>query len=246
LAELARINRRNMAGQLTASIAHEVKQPLAAIAAYGGAALRWLRSATPDLGKAQESLEGVVGAAHHASNVIEAIRAMFKESDKEKVPFNVNGLIEEVLAFVAGDFRRRGISIDTRLRIGLPEITANRVQLQQVLLNLIANAVDAMTSVTDRDRVLKITSGTEYPSGVLIRIEDSGPGVEAKNIERIFEPFYTTKSDGTGMGLSICRSIVQEHGGRLFATPGRSCGLAMQISLPASTADGALKVDAAE
>jgi signal transduction histidine kinase len=99
--------------------------------------------------------------------------------------------------------------------------------LQQVLLNLIANAVDAMVSVTDRDRVLKVTSATQYPSRVLITIEDSGPGVESENIERIFEPFYTTKSGGTGMGLSICRSIVQEHGGRLFATPGHSCGLAI-------------------
>ena len=169
---------------------------------------------------------------------------MFKKGDQEKIPFNVNGLIEEVLAFVAGDLRRRGISVDTRLGTGLPEITANRVQLQQVLLNLIANAVDAMVSVTNRDRVLKVTSATQYPSSVLITIEDSGPGVESENIERIFEPFYTTKSGGTGMGLSICRSIVQEHGGRLFATPGHSCGLAMQISLPTSAIDAAPKVGA--
>jgi signal transduction histidine kinase len=204
--------------------------------------LRWLRKATPDLGEAQKSLEHIVDAAHHANRAIEAIRTMFKKHDQEKVPFNVNGLIEEVLAFVAGDLRRRGILVDTRLRTDLPEITANRVQLQQVLLNLIGNAVDAMLSVTDRDRVLKVTSARQHPSNVLITIEDSGPGIESQNIERIFEPFYTTKFDGTGMGLSICRSIVQEHGGRLFATPGPSCGLAMQISLPASATDAAQKV----
>jgi signal transduction histidine kinase len=234
LSELARINRRNMAGELTASIAHEVRQPLVAIAANGSAALRWLRRSTPDLGEAQAALERVVNEAHRASDVLGTIRSMFKKGDEKKVPFNVNGLIDGVLSLVDGDLRRRGILVDTRLRVGLPEIIANHVQLQQVLLNLIANAVDAMVSVTDRECVLKVTSATQHPCSVLITIEDSGPGIDPENIERIFEPFYTTKSDGTGMGLSICRSIVQEHGGRLFATPGRTCGLTIHVSLPAT------------
>jgi C4-dicarboxylate-specific signal transduction histidine kinase len=125
---------------LTASIAHEVKQPLAAITANGSAALRWLKRATPDLDEATAAMERVVDAAHRAGDVIDTIRSMFKKSDQQKVPFNVNMLIEEVLAFVVGDLRRRGISVDTRLGTGLPEITANRVQLQQVLLNLSARA----------------------------------------------------------------------------------------------------------
>jgi signal transduction histidine kinase len=198
LVELARINRRNMAGELTASIAHEIRQPLAGISANGSAALRWLRKATPDLGEAQESLERIVAAAHHASHAIEALRTMFKKHDQEKVPVNVNGLIEEVLAFVAGDLRRRGISVDTRLRTGLPEIMADHVQLQQVLLNLIANAVDVMASVTDRDRVLKVTSATQHPSSVLITIEDTGPGVGSKDIERSSNLFIRRNRMGRG------------------------------------------------
>ena len=141
-------------------------------------------------------------------------------------------LIEEVLAVLHNDFLRRNIMVRSRLGTGLPTVMANRVQLQQVILNLCVNAADAMDSVNDRDRVLKVMSERQS-SGVSITVEDSGAGVEPKNIERIFEPFYTTKSDGMGMGLSICRSIIEEHGGRLVATPGRLCGLAIQISLPA-------------
>ena len=232
LSELAHMNRTATAGALSASIAHEIKQPLAAIATNGSAALRWLRRATPDLDEAQESLERVVGAAHHASDVIDTIRSMFKRSDQKKGAIGINVLIEEVLAVLHNDFLRRKIIVQTRLGTGLPTVMANRVQLQQVILNLCVNAADAMDSVTDRDRVLKVMSERQS-SGVSITVEDSGVGVEPKNIERIFEPFYTTKSDGMGMGLSICRSIIEEHGGRLFATPGRLCGLAIQISLPA-------------
>ena len=232
LSELAHMNRTATAGALSASIAHEIKQPLAAIAASGSATLRWLRRTTPDLDEAQESMERVVGAAHHASDVIDTIRSMFKRSDHKKGALGINVLIEEVLAVLHNDFLRRKIIVQTRLGTGLPAIMANRVQLQQVILNLCVNAADAMDSVTDHDRVLKVMSERKSP-GVLITVEDSGVGVEPKNIERIFEPFYTTKSDGMGMGLSICRSIIEEHGGRLFATPGCMCGLAIQISLPA-------------
>jgi signal transduction histidine kinase len=233
LSELAHMNRTATAGALSASIAHEIKQPLAAIAANGNAALRWLIRATPDLDEAQESMERVVGAAHRASDVIDTIRSMFKRSDQKKGALGINVLIEEVLAVLHNDFQRRKIIVQCRLGTGLPTVTANRVQLQQVILNLCANAADAMDSVTDRDRVLKIISERQS-SSVSITVVDSGVGVEPNNIERIFEPFYTTKSDGMGMGLSICRSIIEEHGGRLFATSGRMCGLAIQISLPAN------------
>jgi signal transduction histidine kinase len=234
LSELAHMNRNSAAGELSASIAHEMLQPLTAIVAGGNAGLRWLAKAKPNLDKARASIEGVIVAAEHAGNVIRTIRSMFKKSDDEKVALNPNRLIQEVLELLRVNLRRRGISVETRLSADLPEIMGNRVQLQQVILNLLVNAADAMDSVTERDRMLKITANRQEPSGILITIEDSGPGVAPENIERIFEPFYTTKSQGMGMGLTICRSIVEAHGGSLVAASSRSGGLAMQISLPAS------------
>jgi C4-dicarboxylate-specific signal transduction histidine kinase len=217
---------------------------LGAIAANGSAALRWLTRATPNLGEAQAALERIVGEAHRASDLLGTIRSMFKKSDLKKGALDVNILVEEVLTLLHSDLLRRRIMVKTSLRAGLPQVVANRVQLQQVIMNLLVNAADAMNSVTDRDRVLKVTSEKQKPAGVLIIVEDSGLGVEPKDIERIFEPFYTTKTEGMGMGLSICRSIVESLGGRLIATPGHPCGLAMQISLPAGANGGALLVDA--
>jgi signal transduction histidine kinase len=240
LSELAHINRSATAGELSASIAHEVRQPLASIAANGSAALRWLRRATPDLDEVQAALERVVGEAHRASDVLGTIRSMFKKSDQKKGAVDVNILVEEVLTVLHGELLQRRILVETRLGVGLPEVVANRVQLQQVILNLLVNAADAMNSVAERDRVLKVTSEKQNPASVLIKVEDSGPGVEPKDIERIFEPFYTTKTEGMGMGLAICRSIVESHGGRLTATPGHTCGLIMQVSLSATANGGAL------
>jgi signal transduction histidine kinase len=242
LSELAHMNRSATAGELSASIAHEVKQPLSAITANGSAALRWLAKATPDLDEARAALERIVDGARHAGEVIDTIRSMFRKSDDERQALKPNVLIEEVLTLLHGDFQRRGISIETRLRPGLPEIEANRVQLQQVFLNLLVNAAEAMDTVTDRARILKITLNRKEPSDILITIEDSGPGMEPENIERIFEPFYTTKPAGMGLGLAICRSIVEAHGGRMFAAPGRWYGLAVHISLPATAISAVQKV----
>jgi signal transduction histidine kinase len=244
LSELAHMNRSSTAGELSASIAHEMMQPLAAIVAGGNAGLRWLAKAKPNLDKARASFEGVIAAAEHAGNVIRSIRSMFKKSDDEKVGLNPNRLIQEVLELSRANLRRRKISVETHLRTSLPEIIGNRVQLQQVVLNLLANAVDAIDSGTDGDRMLKITANRQEPSGVQITIEDSGPGIAPENMARIFEPFYTTKPQGMGMGLTICRSIVDAHGGCLVAAPSRLGGLAMQISLPASATGRALSVDA--
>jgi signal transduction histidine kinase len=244
LSELAHVNRSSTAGQLSASIAHEMLQPLAAIVAGGSAGLRWLAKATPNLDQARASFEGNIAAAQHAGNIIRSIRSMFRKSDDEKVALNPNQLIQEVLELLRVNLRQRRISVETRLSADLPEIMGNRVQLQQVILNLLVNAVDAIDSVADSDRRLKITANRQEPSGVLIAVEDSGPGIAPENIERIFEPFYTTKSQGMGMGLTICCSIVEAHGGCLVAAPSPLGGLAIQISLPASANGRTLSVDA--
>jgi len=244
LSELAHMNRNSTAGELSASIAHEITQPLAAIMTNGKAGLHWLAKATPDLDQVRACFEAVIAATHHAGNVIRAIRSMFKKSDDERVALNPSRLIQEVLELLRVNLRRRRISVETRLSADVPEIMGNRVQLQQVILNLLVNAVDAMDSMTDRDRMLKITANRQEHSGVLITVEDSGPGIAPENIKRIFEPFYTTKAQGMGMGLTICRSIVEAHGGSLVADPSPLGGLAMRISLPASANSQMVSIDA--
>ena len=239
--ELAHMNRSATAGELSASIAHEIKQPLGAIAASGRAGLRWLRRDAPDLREVEATLERVVNDAHRASDIVGTIRKMFKKGDQEKVALDLDLVVKEVLGLLRADLQRREISVVTRLSGGLPQVMADRVQLQQVILNLIVNAADAMASITDRARVVMVSSRKQDAS-VLVTIEDNGPGVEPKNIERIFEPFYTTKSEGMGMGLSICRSIIESYEGRLFATPNHPCGLIMHISLPTGAAHDALAV----
>jgi C4-dicarboxylate-specific signal transduction histidine kinase len=217
---------------------------LAAIMTNGKAGLRWLANATPNLDQVRASFEAVIAATHHADNVIHTIRSMFKKIEDEKVALNANQLTKEVVELLHVNLQRRRISAETRLSADLPEIMGNRVQLQQVILNLLINAVDAMDSMTDGNRMLKITTNRQEPSGVLITVEDAGPGIAPENIKRIFEPFYTTKPQGMGMGLTICRSIVEAHGGRLVAAPSRLGGLAMQISLPASANGRMILIDA--
>jgi signal transduction histidine kinase len=242
--ELSHMNRIATASTLSASIAHEVKQPLAAISANGSAGLRWLAKTTPDLGEARAAFERIVDAAHRAGNVIDTVRSMFKKTDDAKIALNPSRLITEVLDVLRINLERRRILVETRLSVGLPEIMGNRVQLQQVILNLVANAVDAIGSTTDGNHLLAITANRQEPADVLITVEDSGPGIAPENIRRIFEPFYTTKPQGMGMGLTICRSIVESHGGCLFAACSPLGGLAMHISLPASANGRALLFDA--
>jgi PAS domain S-box-containing protein len=238
LLEIARLDRRATAGELLASIAHDIKQPLAAVAANGNAGLRWLGKATPDFDEARTALERIVRDAHRASNAIGSIRAVFENDRPNRVPLDVNKLIWDILALLQPDLQRRHISIQPNLLAELPAVTADRVQLQQVILNLVMNAIEAMESVQDDARMLKITTGKHDSGGVLISVEDCGTGIDPKDVERIFEPFYTTKSHGMGMGLSICRSIVEAHGGRLSASPRRPRGLALRMTLPTGVADG--------
>jgi signal transduction histidine kinase len=239
LAEIARLNRMAAAGELSASISHEIKQPLAAIAANANAALRWLSRATPDMGEARAALEHIVGEAHRASDVIGTVRALFKQDGDDKAPVDVNALIREVLALARGDLEKRRIAVETDLPAGLPDVVGCQAQLQQVFLNVVTNAVEAMDSVAERARKLRVTSRPHETDGVLITVEDSGTGIDPRNAKQIFEPLYTTKSQGMGLGLSICRSIVEAHGGRLSASPGALHGLALRISLPAGEASRA-------
>jgi PAS domain S-box-containing protein len=237
LLEIARLDRRATAGELLASIAHDIKPPLAAVAANGNAGLRWLGNATPDFDEARTALERIVRDAHRASNAMGSIRAVFENDGPIRVPLDVNRLIWDILALLHSDLQRRQISIQPHLLAELPAVTADRVQLQQVILNLVMNAIEAMESVQDDARILKITTGKHESGGVLISVEDCGTGIDPKDVERIFEPFYTTKSHGMGMGLSICRSIVEAHGGRLSASPRHPRGLALRMTLPMGVAD---------
>jgi C4-dicarboxylate-specific signal transduction histidine kinase len=233
LTEIAQMNRLAAAGELSASISHEIKQPLAAIAANANAALRWLSRAQPDMGEARAALERIVGEAHRASDVIGGIRAMFKKIGNDKTPVDVNALIRDVLALVGRDLETRRIALETDLPAGLPAVVGCQAQLQQVFLNVVTNAVEAMDTVAERARRLRVTSRPHDTDGVLITVEDSGTGIDPRDAKQIFEPFYTTKQQGMGLGLSICRSIVESHGGRLSASPGALHGLSLRISLPA-------------
>jgi signal transduction histidine kinase len=219
-------------GEMTASIAHEVNQPLAAIVANGNAGLRWLASKTPDLDEVQASLERVIADGHRASEVIGSIRAMFKKEDHGKARLDINELVHEILALVQGELQINRISVQTDLAPDLPEVLGDRIQLQQVILNLIMNAIEAMISVEGRARALRVSSEQRGPDGVLMSVADSGTGIDSKTIDRIFEPLYTTKPDGMGMGLSICRSIIQAHRGQLSASAGHPHGSVFQVVLP--------------
>jgi PAS domain S-box-containing protein len=238
-AELARAARVTTLGELTASIAHEINQPLGAMVANGNAGLAWLKRATPDVAQARDAFTSIVDDGLRAAEVIESIRAMFKNADQEKTPIDINKLVRDMLGLMLGELRANHVSVETKLDDNLPEVRGNRVQLQQVILNLIRNAIEAMHSVTNRARVLRIGSAIHERDGVLVSVEDSGTGLNPKDTARIFDSFFTTKPQGTGMGLSISRSIIQGHQGRLWATSGTDQGAVFNVLLPAARpADG--------
>ncbi len=241
--ELARVSRLTTMGEMAASIAHEVNQPLSAIVSNASAGLRWLANAAPDLDKVRTVLERVVRDGHRASEVIVSVRSMFKRDVPGKERLRINGLIEEVLVLFRGEFRSKKIVLHTEFDREDPAVLANRVQLQQVLMNLITNAVDAMHGTSDRSRVLQIRTEAGECDHVLIAVENSGPGVAAADLDRVFDPFFTTKAAGMGLGLSVCRSIVEAHGGSLRVSPGSQHGAVFQIALPMSNAGGADEQD---
>jgi signal transduction histidine kinase len=231
--ELGRVARLTTMGRMAASIAHEINQPLAAIVAGGNASLRWLAHAPPNLDEARAALHRIVKDGRRASDIIGSIRAIFRKGDERRVPLDVNELVREVLRLTQGELQNGRVSVQTELASELPSVLGNRVQLQLMFRNLIMNAVEAMSSVTDRGRVLHIRSEIK-PSGVRIAVADSGTGIEPESMDRIFDTFFTTKSHGMGMGLSICRSIVQAHGGQLSASPAHPHGSIFEIVLPAA------------
>jgi PAS domain S-box-containing protein len=231
--ELAHANRVATMGQLTASIAHEVKQPIAAAVFSAQAALHFLARRPPDLGNVRETLEAIVETGHRASDVVDRIRALIKKAPTRNEPIEINEAILEVIELTRGEAVKNGISAQTDLADGLPPIDGDLVQLQQVILNLIMNAVEAMSGVSDGTREMLISTGMSESGGVLVAVRDSGPGLAPATVERLFEAFYTTKPSGLGLGLSICRSIIEAHNGRLWASANLPRGASFQFALPA-------------
>jgi signal transduction histidine kinase len=217
-------------GELVATIAHEVNQPLTAIVTYAGYCLRQLATDAPDLRKLREAIGEIVNDGARANAVISQIRAQLMKGTPDRVMLDINEVIREVVSLMRNEVTRSHISLRTDLTPDLPSILGDRVQLQQVLINLIMNSIDAMGTVTDRPRELRIESGNN-PDGVLIQVQDSGRGFDPGQADLIFEPFFTTRAQGIGMGLSISLSIIESHGGRLWAESG-SKGALFQFTLP--------------
>ena len=230
--ELARVSRLTTMGELAASIAHELRQPLSAAVTNGTTCQHWLSEDTLDLARARKAAQRMIAAAQRASEVMDRIRGLINKTSSEKISVVVNDLICETLALIETELRARQIVVATDLAEPPISIMADRVQLQQVVLNLIMNAAEAMSLVADRTRLLRISSQREPPSSVLIRVADAGTGLDPTIAERIFDPFFTTKAGGVGMGLSICRSIIDGHGGQLWASPAPSYGALVQFMLP--------------
>jgi PAS domain S-box-containing protein len=230
--ELARISRLTTMGQLTASIAHELRQPLSAAVTNGTTCLHWLSEDTLDLVRARRAAQRMMEAAKRASDVMDRIRGLLDKAPPKNENVAINDLLRETLAIVDTDLRARQVVVVADLAEALPLIMGDRVRLQQVVLNLIMNSVEAMSVIVDRPRLLRISSRREAADSVLAAIEDSGTGLDPTTVERMFDPFFTTKSGGMGMGLSICRSIIDGHGGRLWASPAPSHGALMQFTLP--------------
>src|SRR5712672_3438213 len=229
--ELAHVNRVTTMGQLAASIAHEINQPIAGVVTNADAALRWLGHRPPDLEKVQYSLDEIIKDGNRAGDVIGRIRALVNKVPPRKACLEINEAILEVIALTHGEAVKNSVSLQTQLAAGLPLIQGDRVQLQQVILNLIVNAVEAMSGVSEGSRELLISTGKDS-SGVLVAVQDSGPGLNPKSFDRLFDAFYTTKPGGMGMGLSICRSIVEAHGGRIWASRTAGPGATVQFTLP--------------
>jgi PAS domain S-box-containing protein len=230
--KLAHVVRLTTLGELTASIAHEVNQPLAAVAANADACLRWLDRETPDLAAARRSVEWVISDSNRASEVIRRVRALANKTDIKKVSLDINDVVKEVISLVQREMDSHQVRLRMEIAPALPMVLADRVQLQQVIINLVINGIEAMQLVTDRPRELVIRSRQDETQQVLVSVTDCGVGISAENADKLFNVFFTTKSSGMGMGLSICRSIIEAHGGRLSVSGNEGPGATFQFALP--------------
>jgi C4-dicarboxylate-specific signal transduction histidine kinase len=230
-AELAHASRLTVLGELTASIAHEVNQPLTGVVTYGDACLRWIDGEVPRIDQARNAVEQMIASAQHASEVIARIRALSKKGAFESVRFNINQAIDDVIAVIRREINVHGVSLRPDLGASLPPVDGDRVQLQQVVMNLLMNGIQAMSAVTGRHRELQIRSREHGSDQILVAVEDSGIGIDPANVDQVFNAFFTTKPDGIGMGLSICRSIIEQHGGRICARRNSGAGSVFEFTL---------------
>jgi C4-dicarboxylate-specific signal transduction histidine kinase len=231
-AELTRVARVTTMGELTASIAHEINQPLAALVTNANACLRWLAAETPNLDEARATAQRIARDGKRASEVISRIRALLGKGQPMRQRLNINDVILEILPLLQAELLRREAKLETELADGLPAVEMDRVQIQQLLMNLMVNALDAMNAVTDRPHLLRIRTSAHESEAVLVSVQDSGMGFTAEQMERLFDAFYSTKADGMGMGLSISRSIAEAHGGRLWAESNGGHGATFRFTLP--------------
>jgi C4-dicarboxylate-specific signal transduction histidine kinase len=236
-ADLAHANRVTTMGQLTASIAHEVNQPITAAIVNAQAALRWLGADPPDLDEAREALGCVIDSGGRAADVIGRIRAFIAKTPPRHIRFDLNAAVGDVIALTHNEALKHGVSMQARLATDLSSVEGDPVQLQQVILNLIMNAIEAMSGADDGARELWLSTEADAAGGVLVTVRDSGPGLDPWSEARLFDAFYTTKPDGMGMGLAICRSIAEAHGGRLWASSNQPRGAVFQLRLPAPEAE---------
>src|SRR5271167_3058324 len=234
MAELTHMNRVATAGVLSASIAHEINQPLTGIVTAANAARRWLALREPSIEEVRGALDQIESDGHRAGEIITSLRGMFKKETQERNPIDINKLVFTVLAIVRHELQKHRVELRTELDESLPTLEGDRVQLQQVVLNLVVNAIEAMQSVAPR--ILSIRSGVSKPNVVHVTIEDTGTGVDPSNHDNIFNPMFTTKERGMGIGLSICHSIVESHSGRIWATRGSDKGSTFQFELPTNVA----------
>jgi two-component system sensor kinase FixL len=233
--ELAHVSRVMTLGELTASIAHEVNQPLAAIVTNSNACLRWLGGATPNLAEARQAVERIIKDGYRASEVISRVRSLVKKAPPRNDLVDLNKVIVEVLALAQNEARRNRVFMKRELASDLPPVIGDRVQLQQVILNLIMNGLEAMAKVNEGARELTVSSSKDESDNLIVAVRDSGVGLDQADLERVFDAFFTTKPDGMGMGLAICRTIIESHGGRLWATANSPSGAVFQFTLPAAS-----------
>jgi signal transduction histidine kinase len=232
-ADLARFARVATLGELTASIAHEVNQPLAGVVSSGNACQRWLASEPPNIERANQSLDRIVRDANRASQVVERVLGLARKTPPNKVPLSINEAAQEIIALTRTEVDRSRVLLKTQLSDDLPLVLADRIQLQQVILNLITNAVEALGAVSDGRRDMLVTTALDSTNCVRFAVADSGEGLDSEKLQHVFDAFYTTKREGIGMGLAVSRSIIEAHGGRLWASPNEPRGAMFQFTLPA-------------